>query len=495
MPPRTVPYGILIALLIVALTYGATLTWGLPCEWAPTADSPAPLGPLAFLGAWTRADIAQKYPALHLLLTDLAYAPILVFWKLTGAWGTPSGVHPYGFDDPLQRLTVLNVVSNLMSLVMGLGVLFLGYRIAARDTPRYAWFPPLLLACSGVFTFYATTSNLDIPYLFWWALALERLDQYLRQPRDTLLVHAAIAAAASVATKDQAAGLVLGVVFFLLPAKSALRFAGTCALAYFVFAVLPQPWRWWEHVYFWRLGGPAIEPFVQVPATPLGYLLLLTDAATALFNVVSFIGLMLGLIALRTYANEPLPRLLVVTSLTYLAFILIPTRFVYDRFLLPVGFAVVLIAPRVLALLDTRMRLQQVIIPLVLLWHGATGLIPTILCKLDDQKAALDRTLDSYVPPQQPIELRIPHLTWMPNGVTLARHRWTLPPGAPLPDPLLTRYLTNEPARFLLTDHPDPTFGPPVHAWKQRFSWTPQARIPVLREFFLYELSPRRPAL
>ena len=64
-----------------------------------------------------------------------------------------------------------------------------------------------LLALSVPFVYYAKTANLDVPYLFWFALSLLFFLRALRRARTADFALFGLAAAAAVATKDQALAL------------------------------------------------------------------------------------------------------------------------------------------------------------------------------------------------------------------------------------------------------------------------------------------------
>jgi 4-amino-4-deoxy-L-arabinose transferase-like glycosyltransferase len=66
------------------------------------------------------------------------------------------------------------------------------------------------------FPYYAKTANLDVPYLFWFALSVLFFLRALRRGRAADFGFFALAAAAAVATKDQAFALYVLTVPFLV---------------------------------------------------------------------------------------------------------------------------------------------------------------------------------------------------------------------------------------------------------------------------------------
>src|SRR6185295_11143224 len=74
----------------IVCCYGVGINWGLPTEFPAAPDSEVPYSPLAFVAQYFRADVAQKYPAVHQLLTLPVYAVNYLFLALTGNVGWPS---------------------------------------------------------------------------------------------------------------------------------------------------------------------------------------------------------------------------------------------------------------------------------------------------------------------------------------------------------------------------------------------------------------------
>jgi Dolichyl-phosphate-mannose-protein mannosyltransferase len=87
---------------------------------------------------------------------------------VTGQFRHPSGIYPYGFSDPETALTVLMLIANGVSALMGVGIVVLVY-VTARDLfgRTGALFAALIVAFSPPFVYYAHTSNVDTPSLFW----------------------------------------------------------------------------------------------------------------------------------------------------------------------------------------------------------------------------------------------------------------------------------------------------------------------------------------
>ena len=73
-----------------------------------------------------------------------------------------------------------------------------------------------IVALAAPFVYYAKTANVDVPYLFWWALSMVFYLRLLETGRTRDYVAFAAAATLSVCTKDQAYGLYLLAPFVIV---------------------------------------------------------------------------------------------------------------------------------------------------------------------------------------------------------------------------------------------------------------------------------------
>jgi hypothetical protein len=88
-PPEKFPYLRYVALALIVF-YGVGVYWGLPSEFSAAVDSVVPYSPLAFIAEYSRADIAEKYPATHQLLLLPFYVIAFLFLLVTGKLCSPS---------------------------------------------------------------------------------------------------------------------------------------------------------------------------------------------------------------------------------------------------------------------------------------------------------------------------------------------------------------------------------------------------------------------
>ncbi|HEY8149852.1 MAG TPA: glycosyltransferase family 39 protein, partial [Vicinamibacteria bacterium] len=179
------------------------LRWGLPSEfgWAPDEVLPADVDAAVaqrFAHGWH-----TKYPPLHFALLAAASAPVRLAGRVSG-WDA-ARVHD-------ARMTA----GRVLSLVLSLGLLIVVYRCGREvGDPLAGVLAAALLLSSVPFVYYAKMANLDVPYLFWFALSLLFFLRALRRARTSDFTLFALSAAAAVATKDQAFALYVLTVPFL----------------------------------------------------------------------------------------------------------------------------------------------------------------------------------------------------------------------------------------------------------------------------------------
>jgi 4-amino-4-deoxy-L-arabinose transferase-like glycosyltransferase len=237
----------------------------------------------------------------------------------------------------------------LLSLALSLGLLVLVYRCGRELGDAGAGLlAAALLALSVPFAYYAKMANLDVPYLFWFALSLLFFLRALRraQPRDFGLF--ALAAAAAVATKDQAFALYVLTVPFLSweivrrggSGRRLVAMLGAGTAAYTVLSgALFNPGGWLAHVRL--IAGPASSAFRMFDQGLGGHLELLGQTARHLVFVMgapSLLAALAGLVlAGRERARHRAWLAALVPAVSYVLFFPLVVLYVYDRFLLPVA--------------------------------------------------------------------------------------------------------------------------------------------------------------
>jgi len=184
--------------------------------WA--LDTIAPIAPLneAYYGFTRSGNEYVVYPLLHYVVLSAAYAPYVGVQILTGALVEPSSTFPYGLQDAVRFCQDLTILARLVSLAMALGIVALVHAITFKVAGRTAAFWAAL-SCTMIapLSYYAKTSNLDVPYAFWVCLAIWRFLHVLEEQKYRDYILLGVFAALAVATKDQAYGFFILIPFVL----------------------------------------------------------------------------------------------------------------------------------------------------------------------------------------------------------------------------------------------------------------------------------------
>lgn len=200
---------------MLALSLGLNawgLRYGLPNRYTWAQDEIIPAEVLDGLQQRFSNGWHSRYPPLHYGLMALAYAPV----RLVAA--------PVVVSHESKTYERLFVAGRMLSLAMALGTLVFLYLSGVETVgPTAAPFAALCLAVSPTFVYYAKFANLDVPYLFWFALSLFCLLRFLRTRSTGDMLVSAVAAALSVATKDQAYALYVFVPVVVVATLSAAR--------------------------------------------------------------------------------------------------------------------------------------------------------------------------------------------------------------------------------------------------------------------------------
>jgi len=489
--------------------------WGLPSILSPASDSPAPLSPLTWIARYRDTSVSYIYPPVHQLFCLAAYGVVLLGWKVAGGISAISKAYPYGFHDPTLVFSSLLLVTNLLSLAMGLGILVCmrSFRLAR---PAGAWYAMSLLGLSGVFAYYARVGNLDVPYMFWAVLSWLFVWRYIfSKPDRKLLVLAAIAGALAIGTKDQAAGVESGlclVLLFVSPERSAnairarlkTAFLFGCALSlvYAVTSIAVNPWRWWAHISF--VTSDHVMP--EYPASPLGQWHVLLRSITRISHILSPGGVLLGIVGVALLLRPDLRRraaALFIPPITYYVSIIMRVRATEERYLLPVAFALALaagVAAGESLKWARHLRVARYVVAVVLSAIVADQVIqsfvPVTYCQLFDARRALARDLPTLVPTGAPLLIVRMNTFNIPDSRVYERYPLMLPPDKRLTPPSSHGEHVLQPydphyryvlAGSTLTQEAWPPVGNLVQEWTYPAWIKSRVHVPGVYEFSLYE--------
>lgn len=534
---RRLPF--LFGVIALALTL-IGVGWGLPSEFSPAIDSPIPFENLAFFADYRDASTAERYPAFHKFVLLPPFGAVFGVTWITGGLdlGELSSASPYGMSDPAATMSALILVSRVVGVIMSVGALLalLTLRHTAI-TPRARYAGALMLLFSGIFAYYARAENVDMPYVFWLAIAAACLWRYFffaRRGDDhadapgtarpgRMLITAGIACACAVGTKDQAGGVVIGFGLLVLlvdpdhGAKgwrarltAAARLTITAMIVYALVAIAPQPARWLAHLRYWSLDGRAITPFIDYEPTIAGQIGLLNDTIGDLTDTLSLPGLVLafGGIALLARRAPKTAIFFALPTIAYYAIVIMPIRYTDERFMLPMAW--LLAIPLGVALERLLQPIGSGVIRaafgmaafVILGFHVTTGWMPVTWAMVGDQKAALAAGLPAILPPDDaaPIEWQQSReTTTLPNADIYQRYRLRLRDGVTPESRAVAHVFTLDDERpvYQLSARPfldaQGNLGVPpgwtLEAMFRHPGWVRRnVHVPVLQEFYLYRL-------
>jgi len=203
--PRS-PLAWILAAQVVLHVVG--IGWGLPASDGWDNDGVAPRDFLAGLAETFTPGHHTTYPPVHLAILAVVTAPV----TLAALARAPSLARADVVAQMLHvpTMTALAYGARAVTVAMALGVAWAVARMV--EEVRGARAGACAAAFVGVnvpFTYYAHTSNLDVPYLFWGCLALLALVRAIHRREPERLRAWALFAALAVGTKDQAYALFL----------------------------------------------------------------------------------------------------------------------------------------------------------------------------------------------------------------------------------------------------------------------------------------------
>jgi hypothetical protein len=343
-----------LVLLGVAVLHVAAIGWGLPASDGWDVDGIAPRDFLPGIVKTYTPGEYFTYPPFHLALLTLLTLPVTVVQLVRAPSLVPHDVVAAFLSVPV--MTTFALIARIVSFLMSLGIVMIVGRMADaifRGPRVRAW----AMAVCGVEvagTYYAHTTNLDVPALFWSAIALLVLVLALQKDDARKLRRVALFAALAMASKDQAYAVfalsmpVVLVAWILSRPPGAraevVREALVCAaiaigLVLVLDAAVFNPTGFAARVRF--LTGPASQDFAQHSRDLAGRLSALEDAVTFFPNhyPVVLAPLLFAGVVIAAIRNEGVARVaalvpfLAVVSFT-LAFNCVARR-VEERFMMP----------------------------------------------------------------------------------------------------------------------------------------------------------------
>jgi len=181
----------------------AGIVWGLPASDGWDDDGIAPRNFLVGLVKTYTSGSYFTYPPLHMIVIALLTSPGWIIALFNARTLSQHDVIAEIIQVPY--MTFFAVVARLVSAAMSVGTIFLIGKIAETIGGRRAGlFAAGACALNAVLIYYGQVTNLDGPYLFWSALSLWGWMRAIAEHEPRHIRWAALAAAAAIATKDQA---------------------------------------------------------------------------------------------------------------------------------------------------------------------------------------------------------------------------------------------------------------------------------------------------
>jgi hypothetical protein len=269
--------------------------------------------------------------------------------------------------------------------------------------------------------YYARVGNLDMPYTFWWGVAVFFLWGYFfsDRPLRWTLIPAGVAAGLAAATKDQASSFGIGAAVLLLTMspdqrlelrgrfRNAALFGAVLLAAYALGAIAPNPIRWWYHARF------VVSPHAptNIPMSPAGQLQIM--ALTLHYLLTTYTLPVLGVSAVGVFALFQGRKyrqfwLLFGPMVAYYIIIIAKTRVAYPRFMLPFAIPIFAFLTYGLAYLSERLRpslrpVLTVAVSLFIIYQTAVSYLPVTYAQMFDTKRKVARELTDYVAPGEPL--------------------------------------------------------------------------------------------
>jgi hypothetical protein len=149
--------------------------------------------------------------------------------------------------------------------------------------------------------------------------------------------------------------------------------------------------------------------------------------------------------------------------ISYYGLFIFNIRFVYERFLLPVAFLLLIVAGigvssslRALQKKTWAYNCARLAIAVALAYHFLSGYLPITYLQVFDIKADASESVGSYVAPGSSILWNGVYVN-LPNAVVYEHYRLVLPPGEDIPQKSMKHAFAEEGSGFLyiLSDNPE----------------------------------------
>jgi hypothetical protein len=330
------------------ILYGSAIGWGLPdtaprtrpTSWATDELVPGDLLPEIMNTFVTRSGhYNPKYPLFEYLVAGI---PVVPYYVAVG------GLRDIRLRD-LHVARVIGYLGRATIILMAAGTVVIACRTAVvLWGASGAWIAGLLVMLYPPMFYYGRTCNVDVPALFWTALALWQFAVALQEGLSNRTVWIlGITAALAIATKDASYGALLpvGVVIVWrewaqhrrLVLKGIVIFLMLYPLAS---GALINPDRYRQHLHFIRHGSNQHFGFYYGNTTP--YMQLMVLAAATIRENLGWSVLTLALIGLAVCARTHRKLLLwALPAAGVVIFTILPVHYVVYRYTIVTGYCLI----------------------------------------------------------------------------------------------------------------------------------------------------------
>jgi hypothetical protein len=294
-----------------------------------------------------------KYPPMQYLVHVFFYMPYIIYLSVTGKIESISSIFDPRFLNNFEFLTHLMFIERSISMLMGVGIVYLVYRISKEvyNIEIGAVFSAVIIALNPAFILHAHIETVDIAVAFWFSISLFFYIRLLKNYEIRNYVLFGITSAVASSTKEQIIPAYILIFPYVLirTAKyhglslrslfknkrilyGGLTFLGTYLLLNIILTGSDS--------YIWRMKswlGPRTKPFAAHSNSIEGQVALFFDFIKKLADsmgepllIVTLIGIIL---AIKIEKNKSFPMFVVLTSYYFFLFPII--RYVTVRFTIP----------------------------------------------------------------------------------------------------------------------------------------------------------------
>lgn len=359
--PPSIPSWVAVLVLTAfgAALFVPALNWGLPATVSWSQDTIAGTRTLGAVEGWPRR-WQGRYPPLHYLLLRAVYHPVLKSWEDSGELTIDPATRAIDLAAPqVPKMGTLLLLAGAVSVVMGIGTGIGIWAFAYEVTGSSAagLLSAIALMVGADFTYFAHVGCVDVPSVFWFAWSAYFYARCLRTRSWIDAGLLGLLGALAISTKDSVAGVYPGMALVLIVNEMRRATASAQGIRGWINAFL-QP-RWLPGLVLFVIPYLAIngafsnwDGYVArmkywlgfVPDTAHAREQRYADQWTLLMATFRYfagavgwamLAAMVGAVGFGVWRRRGLALIVLAPVLSYYLVVIVPTGFVYARFLFP----------------------------------------------------------------------------------------------------------------------------------------------------------------